>query len=251
VVTSLLERLKEDAAVEHLSALLARDPAAQIDLDYATDLETDRLLRAFREVGADGQVRVLLDRLQGHISFTDPGAVAFLLSTLATAGSDDRVAEVLTRLQVESVEISSAEGVAALIWSLNRLGAVDQIAGLLARAPAAHVPLDCPRELQRLLEVFRELKINDQIKVLLARAPATRVDLPESSVDGLDNDLIWFLRELKLLGMQQGGDQFELLCKRTADAGLGESDLKNISRFRYGRDADGNPLSPWGWSDLS
>jgi len=134
--------------------------------------------------------------------------------------------------------------VARLLGGLRGAGAEEQVTALLRRDPAAHVSLDDPGGVARLLGGLRGAGAEEQVTALLRRDPAAHVSLDRS----YDVDvLLGSLREADaeeqittLEGRLPGAGRFELFREQES----------HQDRFRFGREADGNPAKPWGWEDL-
>jgi hypothetical protein len=81
---------------------------------------------------------------------------------------------------------------------------------------------------------------------LLARQPAHYVHLHDySGVNSL-------ITQLALAGAK---DQVNVLVNRLPASGqfrlfTRHIDLRDVELFRFGREVDGRPASPWGWDDL-
>jgi hypothetical protein len=134
--------------------------------------------------------------------------------------------------------------VARLLGRLRAAGAQDQAAALLARDPAAHAALDNPDGVAVLLGSLRAAGAQDQAAALLARDPAAHAALDDP--DGV----AVLLGSLRAAGAQ---DQAAALTDRLPAAGLFGLFLEQQShedQFRFGRQANGSPATPWGWEDL-
>ena len=112
------------------------------------------------------------------------------------------------------------------------------------------MPLDDPSAVAALLTILLEAGAHDQITTLLYRDPAARVSLDDPPPP------IWPAPPKSLLeGLQAVGarDQATALADRLPGAGmfyLFRSQEDRLSRFRFGRDADGSPAEPWDWDGL-
>jgi len=116
------------------------------------------------------------------------------------------------------------------------------------RWAVAHIPLDdslgVAELLDGLLGGLRGAGAEEQVTALLRRDPAAHVSLDRS----YDVDvLLGSLREADaeeqittLEGRLPGAGRFELFREQES----------HQDRFRFGREADGNPAKPWGWEDL-
>jgi hypothetical protein len=143
--------------------------------------------------------------------------------------------------------------VAALLDSLRRAGAPELVAALLRRDPAAHVRLGYPHGLAALLGSLRKAGAHEQVTALLRRDPAAHVRLDD--LDNLDNldgsaEVAALLDSLREAGAHE---QATALAGRLPAAGQFKLFLKQnglADQFRFGREADGTPATPWGWEDL-
>jgi hypothetical protein len=195
-VASLLGALRTAGASDEVAALLARDPAASVSRDNLSGLES--LLTELWELGAEEQaaaVAALVDHARSrldslddalswpepavddpdpvaHISLSDPGAVANLLSELERTDASEQVAVLLARDPAEHVSLESPAGVASLLFELQRMGADTQVAALLARDPAAKTSLKDPLAVRSLLSAVRQAGADEQLTALADRAVA-------------------------------------------------------------------------------
>jgi hypothetical protein len=270
----LLRVLREAGASEQVTALASR-AAAHARLDNP---DAVHLLRVLREAGATAQVTALASRAAAHARLDNPQALGTLLSMLRQAGATGQIAEVLDRNPAVHARLNDPFAVATLLYELREAGASEQVTTLASRA-AAHVPLDGPGAVARLLETLREAGASEQVTTLLKRDPAAYALLhnPEA--------VAWLLRALRdagaseqvttlasraaadarldnlhaadqLLGeLHQAGASAQAaeLTERLPAAGLFNLFLRQEGRdsqFRFGREADGRPAKPWGWTDL-
>jgi hypothetical protein len=92
------ERRQCEAATEDKLALKLDKVAERLQAD-APNMRRPALLDVLHNVGATGQVTVLLDRdPAAHVSVDDPGAVAALLDALHNVGARALAAELTERL---------------------------------------------------------------------------------------------------------------------------------------------------------
>ena len=147
-VGSLLHTLREVGADEQFAAMLARNPAAQVDLGDL--VAVGLLLETLREVGADEQVAVLAERVATQVDLGESLYVAWLLEMLRRVGADEQVAVLAERVATQ-VDLVSPDVAAWMLDSLRRVGAEEQLAALVERLPAAgrfdvSLELDAQRE---------------------------------------------------------------------------------------------------------
>jgi hypothetical protein len=274
-VGSLLDSLWEAGAHEQVTTLADR-AAAHAALDDPVGVAG--LLGRLRDVGAHEQVTTLADRAAAHAALDDPGGVAFLLDDLREVGAHGQAAALLARDPAAHVALDHQGGVAFLLDSLRKAGAHEQVTSLADRA-AAHAALDDPGGVALLLDSLREAGMHGQAAALLARDPAAHAALDQgiSAAILLDSlrkagahEQVTTLADRAaahvaledpgnvsqlLGGLQRAGayEQAAKLVGRLPDGGLFRLFLKQTGladQFRFGREADGTPATPWGWEDL-
>jgi hypothetical protein len=244
-VSELLEELQEMGAKEHLTRLLARNPARHASIGDPYDWT--RLLDELVNVNAQSQAHLLAHRaatdttlddpaavatvlnflrkrggLLGHASalltrdparhasLSDVGAVAKLIDSLREADAQDQVIKLAERA-VPAVPLDNARDVAHLVGALHRARAAQQLTALLSREPARHVPVDDAGALVTLLGWLRRAGASDQVDLLLSRDPAAHVSFywPDAGIA--------LLGELKEIGARE---QFDKLTDRFIAAPL-------------------------------
>ncbi|WP_182877896.1 hypothetical protein [Microbispora sp. H10670] len=173
----LLDSLHKAGAHDQLATLLARDPAAHVQLDtHYGALSLRRLLRSLRRAGAHDQFTALARRAAAHAAFDgDPLSEGrLLMDSLHAAEAHAQIAAVWARhpacLTLDNRH--SALTVARLLDSLYGIEAHDQIAALLARDPAGRVPLDNTADVRALLNALRKVGAHEQFTALARRAAA-------------------------------------------------------------------------------
>ena len=121
------------------TALLARDPAAQVAL---TDVYGIRqLIRRFTAVGARAQVAHLARRLAAEADYVR------IVELLIEVGAHEQAADAAARLTrlagdaVSSIDVGDP-GIASVLWDLHSIGATELIDELLRRDPAGRADLD-------------------------------------------------------------------------------------------------------------
>ena len=275
-VAGLLDSLLRAGAHEQAATLADRALAALDDPDRVT-----LVLDGLRAAGADEQAAALAARAAAHGPLNDPGGVSALLNSLRRAELHEPAATLLARDPAAHVTLDNPGLVSDLLGSLRQAEAHEQAATLLARDPAAHVTLDNPGGVARLLGSLRQAEAHEQAATLLARDPAAHVTLddpypyrvvilldrlreagaheqaaaladraaahtpltdPRAAADLLDN-----LREAG------AHEQAAALADRLPAVGMFELFLKQkglADQFRFGRETDGTPATPWGWEDL-
>ena len=238
-VAELLDRLREAGAHQQAAALADRAAAhAGLNNPYGVAELLDRL----REAGAHQQAAALADRAAAHAPLDHPHGVASLLGRLCDAGAQVQAAALADRAAAHA-PLDHPGAVARLLDRLREAGAHQQAAALLARDPAAHVALNDPHDVAFLLGSLREASAHQQAAALADRAAAhAALDHPGAVARLLDR-----LREA---GAHQ---QAAALADRLPAVGLFWVFLEQSGlgdQFRFGRDADGTPATPWGWEDL-
>jgi|HubBroStandDraft_1064217.scaffolds.fasta_scaffold13346_1 hypothetical protein len=272
----LLEALRA-AGAEQQAAVLAARAAAHAPLDDPGAVAV--LLDGLRKAGMGEQAAVLAARAAAHAPLNDPGGVGVLLDGLRTAGMGEQAAALAARDPAVHAPLDDLRGVAVLLdklrkagmglqaamlaaravvlaplddpygvaWLLNGLrgaGAEQQAAALLARDPAAHVALDDPGGVGILLGKLRAASAQQQAAALAARAAAY------ASLDKPAGGVIHLLDRLRAASAHQ---QAAVLVGRLPAAGMFDLFLEQERRpdqFRFGREPDGTPATPWDWDDL-
>jgi hypothetical protein len=117
-------------------------------------------------------------------------------------------------------------------------------AAALADRAAACADLDNPWAVAVLLDALRAAGAADQVAVLLARDPAAHVPFDDPFAVG------WLLDAMREAGAEE---QAKVLVVRLPAEGLFDLFLRQAgyaARYRFGREASGSPVLPWGWDDL-
>ncbi|MGW1538370.1 hypothetical protein [Streptomyces aureus] len=180
-IAQLLAALSQAGAHQQITALLARDPAAQATLDNP-DAVTRllRLLQALQQAGAEEQFTALAERVAAHAALDRPIAVAQLLEALQSAGADEQVTRLLARNPAAHATLDNPIGVARLLRALQQAGADEQVTAL-AEQVAAHASLNAPNAIVALLRALRRVKAKEQATALTERA-ATQAALNQPFV---------------------------------------------------------------------
>jgi hypothetical protein len=241
-VADLLIRMKRVSGGRHVAALLARDPAAHATLD---DLDAVFLLLfALRVDGTKKQFATLAKRVAADVTLEDPYAVARLLGHLGHFGAVKQAAA-LAKRAVAHVPLDDPGILGALLSAMQYAGAEKQVAALLARDPAAHATLEHGEGVALLLAALREADAEQQVARLLARDPAAHAAF------GRDDDIFRLLDALQEAGAER---QIGTLLERLPTEGwfdLFRRHFDHEMRYKFGRELDGSPASPWGWDDLA
>ena len=212
-VAELLAEFRDAGATDAIRALLARDPAGQVNLDDPWGVAS--LLEALDAAGAGDAVRTLADRAAGQASLDPTQAVARLLAAVRKAGVDDALA-ILASRAAHGASLHDPQGVAQLLEELRRTRAGDAVQTLLARDPSRQVRMDASqpfrpgdqRAMARLLAAFREAGDAEAVRTLAVRAA--------------------------------GAGMFGLFLEAHPD---------EAPAYRFGREPDGTPSPPWSWSE--
>jgi hypothetical protein len=273
-VAWLLQELRAAGADEAIRTLLARDPASQVNfydlqavgrlaaelhaagdgealrtlairwVDYIDPNDPEYLaerLEEFRAAGASEAVEILLARdPAGRARLDDPGKVAWLLEELRAAGDDVAVRTLLDRDPAGKARLDRPHDVARLLTALRAAGA-DQARSALATRAAADVSLEDPRGVAALLEELRAAWAGAPLQVLLARDLAGQVSLAPDQHRGV-------ARLLTALRAAGDGQAARALADRAADAGMFDL-AEDRTIYRFGREPDGAPASPWRWAE--
>jgi len=209
----LLAELRDAEATEAIQALLARDPAGQVQLDDLWDVAS--LLEGLDAAGASDAVRTLAARAAGQASLDDAQAVAWLLAALRKAGADDAIA-------------------------------------ILALRAAHDASLHDPLGVAHLLEEMRRSRAGDAVQALLARDPG-RVVSVGASQPFRPGDQLALGRLLAALREAGDAEAVRTLAVRAADAGMFGLFLEaypgETATYRFGREPDGTPSRPWSCSE--
>jgi len=139
-VCLMLDRLRKAGAEQEIEDLLARDPAGHADLNWPGNVACLLLdlqqLGADQQIA-----RLLARDPAGSADISDAGAAAFLLNCLRQVGAGQQVAAFLARDPAGHCELDDDDdeggGVVTLAWSLHSAGADDQVTVLLTRLSAA------------------------------------------------------------------------------------------------------------------
>ena len=194
------------------------------------------LVKSLRAIG-DRQVTALLQRdPAAHVWLDDPTAVGELLNSLRAAGADQQAAALAGRAAAES-PVDDTLGVTGLLAALREPEAFT----VLAERAIAQVPRHDPAAVGALLISLREAGAQDQITTLLRQDPAAHAALHHA------DDVIMLMNSLREAGAE---DLVTVLIDRLPGAGMFELFRQQDGRqdrFRFGREADGSPASPWGW----
>lgn len=157
----------------------------------------------------------LASRAAGQAGLDDLPSVARLLTALRAAGAD-AAARTLAARAAYTASLSDAEGVARLLEELGQSGDGDAVQALLARAPGRRVAIDASQPF--------------------------RPGYPRA-----------FARLLAALRAAGAAEAERDLASRAADAGMFGLFLSTrpdeAASYRFGREPDGTPSSPWNWSE--
>jgi hypothetical protein len=272
-VARLIRVLYAAGASEQVTALIHRDPAANVSLDNSSGVK--RLLEELHELGATEQVEKLTVRAAAHISLDHPGILDHLLqriwiqdpaqgavlagrlaadtsfdkpenvtgalATLRAVGAEEQITILLNRDPATHVRLTHAGLIGMLLETLHDLGADDQVTRLASRA-AAHAPLT--RAAGRLFDALHNTGARDQIMMLSSRVAADPGLVDRDDVETLIDKMRQFgapEHAAELIDHLPGLGHFALFTAR--------HDSK--ARFRFGREPDGRPSEPWGWEGVS
>ncbi|NKX88019.1 hypothetical protein [Nocardia coubleae] len=202
-LAQVLRELRKSGAREQMQVVLARNPATYVPLDDPLGLAS--LLGELRETGAHEQVQVLAVRAAAHAALHDPGRVALLLREFRDAGACEQVQVLLARNPAASATLHSPTTVTWLLHELRMVGAHGQVRALLARDPSTNITLDDPYEVARRLHQLQEAGAQKQIQELLARDPGSQTALTDAS------GISWLLDQLSEIGAH---DQVRVLLAR-------------------------------------
>jgi hypothetical protein len=176
------------------------------------------------------------------VPLDNPYVVALLLFALQEVSAEEQIAALLARDPAAHADLDGADGPDNFAW----LVAVLREEGAERQAAALPAPdfLNAPTNVAMLLEALRGMGEREGIAALLARDPAAHVvlDDPHGIARLLDH-----LRDAgaeenlrALVDRLPAEGQFSLFLKR---------DGHEVS-YRFGREPDGSPASPWDWGGL-
>lgn len=176
-----------------------------------------------------------------------PESVLELLRMLERAGAKRHIRTLAKRTAGDADLISHPELAGRVLSILLKIGASGYAAQLIGHNPAGRAELIDPRGVARLLDSLREARADEQVAALLARDPAKHVLLG----NGGGSSLVWALSNVaakaeaeSLNALLPDAGEFSEFCYFQYGDDPGHA-------YRYGREADGSPASPWGWADLS
>ena len=239
-VARLLDALR-DAGAHKQADTLATRAANHADLHDLSAVA--RLLDALRRSGAQEQANALAARAAEHADLHDLSVVARLLDALQDARAQEQ-ADTLAARAAEHADLDSPFAVAGLLDALREAGAHKQADTLLARNPAEHADLDSPFAVAGLLDALRDAGAHKQADTLAARA-AEHADLDD-----------WLAAAHLLDSMREAGVQRQartMINRLPSEAqfSLFRKQADNQTRYRFGRELNGNPALPWNWDDLA
>jgi hypothetical protein len=229
------------------------DTGSDPELDLGEDVDrTDPAEVAFWvdyliDAGAPEPVTSLIGPdLPPYLVVGYPESVLELLRALERAGAKRHILTLAKRAVAEADLISHPELSGRVLSILLKAGASEQTAQLIGQDPAGRADLSDPRAVAGLLDSLREARADAQVAALLARNPAQHAVLGE----GGGGSLVWALYNAGaeaqanwLNALLPDAGEFDAFC----DFEYGD-DTDHI--YRYGREPDGSPTSPWGWADL-
>lgn len=241
---ALLDTLYNVGAEEQIETLIARDPAAHVDISEPLYDVLD-LITALHKVGANEQTAVLAKRATAVVDPDDLDSTSSLLTTLHDADADQLIPDRLIKGLAARADITDAHEVAILLESLATIGADAEVSALLARNPAANANLTFPGSVAYLLDTLKTLGANTQAAALLARDPLAHVGQGEAAAA--------LVELLPVLQGQATDTTIAALIERLPAEGIFPAFLRHSERakdYRFGRHHNGRPAAPWGWDDL-
>jgi len=233
----LLDALRGVGAEEQIEALVARSPAAHVDMSEPLFDVLD-LITALHKVGAGEQAAVLAKRATAAADPDDLVSTSALLTALHDAGGDQLVPDRLINGLAARADVTDAHEVAMLLESLATIGADAEVSALLARDPAANADLTSASNVAYLLNMLKEIGANTQAAALLARDPLAHVGQGEAAAA--------LLELLPVLQGQAVDTTIAALIERLPAEGAFTAFLRHSERaedYRFGRRHDGR-LSP-------
>jgi hypothetical protein len=160
---------------------------------------------------------------------------------------DEHIARLLSLNPAGHASLDHPWDVADLLDELRQAGAGGQAAELLARDPAAHVNLADLGGVAMLLQELHRAGAREQY-TRLADQIAVGVDL-----DGPDTGDMGSLLVLLKHDVPSKGQAAVLVDRLPAEGHFYRfcSERECEVQYRFGREPDGRPASPWDWENLS
>ena len=240
----LLDALHDVGARAQIDALVARGPAAHVDISEPLCVVLD-LITALHKVGADEQAAAVAERAAAAADPDDLVFVSELLTTLREVGFGQLAPDRLINGLAARADITDVHEVAMVPESLAAVGADGEVSILLVRDSAADTGLSSPSDVAHLLTVLKEIGAEGQVAAFLARDPLAHVGQSKAGIALLD-----------LLPLLQGpavDTTVSALIERLPGEGSFTSFLRHSKRaedYRFGRLHNGRPAASWGWDDL-
>ncbi|MGW5721580.1 hypothetical protein ACWEVP_35775 [Amycolatopsis sp. NPDC003865] len=214
-VTTLLTNLSESDETNLTAALLARDPAAQVDVTAPDGAA--RLVLRFHEMGAVKHIATLASRTAAQVSLDRSQPVerlAVALRRSGAAGQAGVLAERILRMPLDDIP-----KVVQYLPVLHRIGA-DDTARALADRVATQAPLDDPFTISDVLTCLRNVGADEQARALAGRLATG------TSLDDLES-LVGLVAKLRETG---DGDQAAVLLTRAANE-MPLSDARSVAHL--------------------
>jgi hypothetical protein len=241
---ALLDALHGVEAEEQIKALVARGPAAHVDMSEPL-YDVLELITVLHKVGADEQASALAKRAAAAVDPDDLVSVSELLIGLHGASCSQLVPDRLINGLAARADITDPQEMAMLLELLAAVHADGEVSILLARDPAASVGLTSASDVAYLLTVLKEIGADTQAAALLARDPLAHVGQGEAAAALVDL--------LPVLQGKAADTTIAALIERLPAEGAFTSFLRHTKRaedYRFGRLHNGRPAVPWGWDDL-
>ncbi|MEV6641104.1 hypothetical protein [Amycolatopsis sp. NPDC051371] len=271
-VNELLRCLHNTHATGHATALLTRDPATHATLD--NPLTVARLLEQLHRMGATLQLEVMAARV-GDVSPSSVSGVADLLLCLRRLKLEQPLAS-LTERAARWIPLDNFDELSKLLQEVSGTGTTEQLEALTARVAEM---LPCFRETKDMVRVLAQLRtigatghaaalagriiaeipdhetaaslvyeLNDIGAADLVRKVVARVDrLPLGKLGRYSPSLVRALETVE--AVEERAALMNLFPAVGAFSWFKQWD-DHADRFRFGREPDGRPTSPWGWDDL-
>lgn len=272
-----LAELRISGAKDQVVRLLARDPASHVmvnDVSAVWDLAHE-----LASAGARGQVATLVARYAAEHSATkDARKIADLLDMLRRYAAREQADDLIARQPAGFVALDIPQDVLYLLMALHRAGAEGQMEELLTRCAAENVVFSDAFTLARVMKQLRGARSSKHLKMLLACNPAGHASLGDPIAVSSLLEILWDIGEaeqtriladraahgslgsevgaeelLKTLQRIHADEQAEIIISRLPAEGCFKAFPRQPGykdKYRFGREPDGTPAAPWGWTDL-
>lgn len=275
-VAMLLESLQGIGSAAHIRQLLARSPAAHVELSGADATGVARLLEAFISLDATSEVETLLARSPADkVSAEGLYQTVGLINLFDSLGETEASSTLLRRVGTQSdswepalenaldqlaheelretflttfaaqVDLHSAESLSTALRLIHKHAAADALELLLARKPWASVSGYDAWEAAELIDALAQAAGTTTVARLLETGLADDVSIGSGYHVGA------LSKTLRTVGALEAN---ATLARRALNAGLFEDYVQcmglDISDYHYGIETDERPSPKWSWDRL-